>query len=405
MDYKLVKSCRICGSKRLKKYLDLGNQPLPNNLITPYFPDHSKYPLQVLFCESCSLSHLSIVVNPKLMFSNYFYHSSVSKTFMKHCYELGKKIKKIVKSHIKKQDLLVIDIASNDGCLLEQFKRLGYYVIGVEPAKNLAEECKKKNISVVNEFWSDETAKRLPACDVITATNVLAHVDDISGFLKICANKLRIYTKGILVVEVPYLFNLLNKNQFDTIYHEHLSYFLFKPLKIAFEKQGLNIFKVEQPNIHGGSLRIYASPYSYPKHKSVKGIERFEKLNKLHDFLTYSKFSGNVNKVRNELVTFLKSLRSYNKKVLAYGASAKGISLLNFCEIDNSMIRYIIDDTYEKQYKQIPGSRIQIVPRNYIEREKPDYILLLAWNFMKEIVSKVKFNGKWIIPIPKVVVK
>lgn len=401
MDYKRVTACRVCGSKKLKKYLDLGEVPLANNLSNP----EKKYPIEMLFCEECSLSMISVVVDPKILYSSYVYHSSISNTFKKHCRSMALTIKDILSKQSDLQNHMAVDIASNDGCLLEQFKAEGFYVMGVEPCKELAMEAEAKGISTVDEFWSEETAKRVPACDVITATNVFAHVDDVISFVKLAKSKLRVYSKGIMVVEVPYMANLLNYVQFDTIYHEHLSYFLFKPLYRLFNDLGCPIFRVDHLPMHGGSLRIFASPYEYEIEGSVNETLLSECNFGFNELSTYKDFSDNIEFIRNDLPFLLFSLAEEGKKVMGYGASAKGISLLNYCDIDNDVIHSIVDETPAKQGKLTPGSDVPIVPFEAFEKEKPDYILLLAWNFADELIKKTKHLGaKYIIPIPEVVI-
>jgi len=424
MDYKFITNCRVCGSANLRKYLDLGRQPLANGLLnSPETP--RKYPLQVLFCQECSLSQLSIVIDPKIIYKNYPYHSSVSETFKNHCREMAITIKKMyensypekvgtLKKDIKGRSYVtdsiskpfVVDIASNDGCLLEEFKAQNYYVMGVEPSKNLAQISNKKGISTVNGFWEKESAKGVPSCDVITATNVFAHVDDIKSFLELAKSKLRLYTKGIMVVEVPYLLNLIEQIQFDTIYHEHLSYFLVRPLRIIFKRIGIPIFKVEQYPIHGGSIRIYASPYERKEHQSVKEMEEKERAAGLYQFKTYTRYAKKVRDIRDHMVSLLKDLKSQGKKIAAYGASAKGISLMNYCGITNTDISYIADDTKAKQGKYAPGCNIPIVSKDHFDSNHPDFIALLPWNFADELMAKTKKfklkGGKYIIPIPQV---
>lgn len=402
MDYKEVTKCRVCGSTKLSKYLSLGEVPLANNLTN----DSRKYPVDVLFCEECSLSQLSIVVNPELLFSKYFYHSSVSKTFQEHCKQMAKDVKEILSKNVPSghTSFLVCDIAANDGCLLEQFRDEEYYTIGVEPCKDLAEKCREKRISVVDEFWNEETAARVPASDVITATNVLAHVDDIKQFVRLAKERLREYTRGIMVVEVPYLPEILCGNEFDTIYHEHLSYFLLKPLVRLFSDEGVPIFKAEFQDIHGGSLRIYASPYNYPVENSVESILGYEMNNGFYSFNKYQSFAKNIQIIMDDLPFLLFSLQQEGRKVMGFGASAKGISLLNYCGVDNSMIHSIVDETPEKQGHETPGTRIPIVPFDAFNKESPDYILLLAWNFKEELIRKtIHLGAKYIIPIPEVI--
>ena len=407
--YKTVKQCRICNSKNLVKYLDLGKTPLANSLIDTKNKSKKelKFPLRVLYCKDCSLSQLSIVVNPKVLFSQYVYRSSISKTFEKHCKEMAEKLVRMIKNY--KNDL-VVDIASNDGCLLRQFKDKGFRVVGVEPARNIANIANSNGIETLCTFWNHDVSKKIMEkygqVKVITATNVLAHVDDLNEFLK--AGNSLLEKDGLFVVEVPYLYDLLMKNEFDTVYHEHLSYFLVKSLKKLYEANGLNIFRIEEYPIHGGSLRIYASKNTLKIDKSVNDLLEFENNEKLYDAKTYKSFENKVKNIKKDLVNLLKKLKKNQKKIVAYGASAKGNTLLNYCGIDKNLISFVVDDTPEKQNKFAPGSKIPIKSSDYLDTEKPDYIVLLAWNFAKELMSKTKEHklrgGKYIIPIPKVII-
>lgn len=445
-DYKWITECRICGSARLKKYLDLGKQPLANQLLSSKHHLSKKYPLQVLFCQECSLSQLSVVVEPTILYTNYPYHSSVSETFRKHCREMAKTINEINPFESK----VIIDVASNDGCLLREFQEEGKFrwLIGYEPSQNLSEESiknlsridfrKKTHIDIRNQFFNKETP--IPHADVITATNVFAHVDNIKEFASLMESSLQKYNKSFCVVEVPYLFELLSKNQFDTIYHEHLSYFIFKPIKTLFNRFGLRIFRVDRMPIHGGSLRIYACPdfYKeehylddppppkdgkkhyrndltikevdsndiYPTEESVKDIEFFERTSGLYTFKLYSNFGRKVEDIRHHLKNLLKDLRSQDKKVMGYCASAKGSTLLNYCNIDTTYISAIVDETPQKQWKYMAGTGIPIVPFSHFESTDPDYIALLSWNFSEELMSKTRAHkakgGKYIITTPRV---
>lgn len=397
--YREVKSCRICHSVKLKKYLDLGEQPLVNSLVE----NARKYPLQVLFCEECNLSQLSIVVNPEILYKDYPYHSSVSKTFQDHCRGMAIEAKSYLSNDCTP---MVIDIASNDGCLLEQFKKEGYYVMGVEPANNLADEANKKGIQTVNAFWDKETSLRVPAVEVMTATNVFAHVDDIRSFLKHVKDKLQVHSKGIFIVEFPYLPNLIEGNQFDTIYHEHLSYFLLKPIKILFDSCGMNIFRVDKLNIHGGSIRVWASTCQRDIEPSVQDVLDEEEKNGYYNINTYLDFSNNVEYVKRQLKKTLEDVALGFGVVMGYGASAKGAMLLNVCGIEKHHIHSIVDETPDKIGKVIPGIGIPIVGFDNFDVVQPDYIILLAWNFKKELMLKTinhQVNrGQYIIPIPKV---
>lgn len=355
-----------------------------------------------MLCEECSLSQLSHVVSPQLMYTNYFYHSSISNTFKMHCAAMAKHL---LDNFYPIQDRgnkvpEVLDIASNDSCLLNEFMKYGYFCTGVEPASNLT-RC-NQDIHIVRDFWSNKLAKSYGwKKDFIIATNVVAHVHDLSDFLLGVKNALS--PMGMFVIEVPYAANLIAKNQFDTIYHEHLSYFLFTQLKHVLLEAGLHVFHVEQYPIHGGNIRVYASPYEYPRFKTVKALSTFEENNGFYLHETYDKFAERVYRIKEEFHAILKQLHSEGKKVMAYGASAKGISLLNYSSIQRSWIHSIVDDTPDKQGKFTPGTRIPIVDYSHFEKEKPDYIVLLAWNFASELIGKTKHLGaKYIVPIPEV---
>jgi len=441
MDYKVVKSCRICGSTNFHKYLDLGVVPACNALLDSRTQEEPKYPIEVLLCKDCFLSQLSVVVEPTVLYNNYPYHSSVSETFKKHCYDMALTLKAMWspspkpewflgsnEAWVEKQRPRVLDIASNDGCLLKQFRRAGFYILGVEPAKNLnnilfdnldkftQDECVDNLVPVIPRFWSSELAedlnyKRLRPwgeygegqIDFITATNVFAHVDDLTDFL----NGINIALKpnGIFVVEVPHLLSLIENNQFDTIYHEHLSYFLLGPLRRLFDKHGLPIFRVERLPIHGGSLRIYTSKDFYPEESSVEEIGTLEIEHNLYDVNTYDAFTERVKKSIQTFRTLMELFYVSGKKVMAYGASAKGISLLNYTDVDTKYIHSIVDDTPAKQNKFTPGSKLPIVGNSHFEFEKPDLMLLLAWNFAEELMAKTKSHkergGYYLVPIPE----
>lgn len=409
MAFKQVTRCRICNSPHLHSYLNLGETPLANGLVSSTTDEVTKYPLKVLFCDFCSLSQLSIVVDPKIMYSEYHYRSSVSQTFKNHCRDMALHLKEMFKVDFPK----MVDIASNDGALMREFQKVGYAVMGVEPARNLnwpycgGEPPVERPLPVIDAFWSHDVTKLYTVGlgrDIITATNVFAHVDDLGDFLAGVREWLT--DKGVFVVEVPYLYDLLSKHQFDTIYHEHLSYFLLKPLQILFDYCQLPIFRVERHPIHGGSLRIFASKNAHPVEKSVDDLIEFEIANNLYDFFTYEHFSNEVTQVRDDLVILLENLKAQGKKVMGYGASAKGCNLLNFSRLDSSHIKMIVDDTPDKQGKFIPGCNIPIVDFSHFNKEQPDYILLLAWNFAAELIAKTTLQSdrgcKYIVPIPKV---
>lgn len=401
--YRTVTRCRVCKSSELEKYLDLGNTPLVNKLPMSSSERIERYPLEVLFCKECALSQLSIVVSPEVLYaSNYPYYSSVSKTFREHCHQMALDLEAMlpmIQHPYGNKFPTVSDIASNDGCLLEEFRKEGFVVSGFEPCKELAAVSTSKLIGTVNDFFTEECAKNYSSSrHFVTATNVFAHVDDVQDFLRGIPYLLD--KSGVLVIEVPYLVDMIQKNEFDTIYHEHLSYFLLKPLVRLFRDAGIPIFKVDKLSIHGGSIRIYASQTPYEKHESVDRMLNDESA--YHHISAYYDFRRQVRIVVDNLDELLESLHKQGKRVLGYGASAKGVNLMNYCKLTTNDVQAIVDETLTKQGHYIPGCNIPIV--SFAEfGNKPDYIVLFAWNFAAELMEKTKHLGaKYIIPIPNV---
>lgn len=407
--YQPIEECRICGSKKLTKYLHFGMMPLANAYVEPNSKEKEfGFPLEVLFCETCALSQLSIVVEPEIMFSNYSYHSSISKTFQKHCSDMADQLK----GYLKKPNLFVLDIASNDGCLLREFKKKGFRVLGVEPAKNLAALANAEDLETMPFFWSEPIAQKIlqknGSPDAIVATNVFAHVHDLKNFVQ---NVKRILAdEGVFIIEVPYALNLIKKNEFDTIYHEHLSYFLVKPLKFLFEQEGMELRDVQEMPIHGGTIRVFVTKkenkvFLYQKNR-VEEFLAHEKKEGLHDLKSYFDFVNKLLDIKIDLLELLSKLKKSGKTIAAYGASAKGNTMLNYCGVSSDFIDFIIDETPEKQNKLYAGNHIPIFGYEELEKRKPDYLMILAWNFAKEIMGKTKEHekrgGKYIIPIPHV---
>ena len=395
--YKLHTSCRVCGSTKLIEYLNLGELPLSNNLCELPAERSQRYPLNVLFCEQCGLSQTGIVVDPEILFGHYVYRSSINKGYVDHCRKMAKDL---AGQYGLNQDSFVIDIAGNDGALLAEFKdEIGCRVLNVDPAKNLAQICEAKDIRVFSTFWGIPAAKHLiatqwPKADVITATNVFAHVDDVIEFME--AVKMVLKPTGVLVLEFPYLIDFIENNEFDTVYFEHLSYFSIRPLHKLCVKVGLNIMKVEKQNIHGGSVRVHIG-YGETDKSFVQfvGKELYDDYDKIDPYLTFADNSFNA------IQKFSDGIRSLPRTVAAFAASAKGNTLLNCAGITVSQIKYIIDETPEKIGKYSPGTHIPIVS---IPTEWPDYLVILSWNFSKEIIDKCRaagYTGKFIIPIPE----
>lgn len=443
MDYKQVTHCRICGSDQFTSYLKLGDHPLCNSLLNSPDEETPKYPVELLLCKGCHLSQLSVVVNPEILYSRYLYHSSVSQTFKDHCYKLGETLKSMwipaskpewfhgdQGEWDKKVFPTVLDIASNDGCLLKEFRKLGFGILGVEPAQNLnnvffdnlmtssSEENLDNLIPTIKGYWSTQLVNSVdwnkvrPWTDAtrsiglrsfVTATNVLGHVDDIGDFIE--GVKLILEPNGVFVAEVPYVYEMVEGNQFDTVYHEHLSYFLLGPLTKLFKDRGIPIFRVEQLPIHGGSLRVYAATDGRPIEDNVGDLINIEFAQGMYTLNPYFRFQVRVNKIKLRFAAILEVLKSSQKKVIGYGASAKGISLLNYCQVPKELIHSIVDDTPDKQFKFTPGTKIFITSSEKFKESSPDYIILLAWNFAKELMVKTEWHkdkgGQYIIPIPE----
>jgi hypothetical protein len=401
--------CRGCGNHLSKIFIDLGKSPLANSYLKKKEINEKEkiFPLKVFVCEKCFFVQLQEFENPEKIFSEYAYFSSFSSEWVTHARDYVDMITKKMKLNDKS---LVMEIASNDGYLLQFFLKKKIPVLGIEPAKNIAKVAQKKGISTKVEFFGTKLASKLKQeeikPDLIVANNVLAHVPKIHDFIE--GLKIVLNTNGVITIEVPHLLKLIKNIEFDTIYHEHYSYFSLKVLKDIFGKHDLTIFDVKEISTHGGSLRIFIKHKTNQKLKISKNIERL--LNKesnegLQKIKTYENFEMQVNKVKNELVSFLKNAKKNKKTVIAYGAPAKGNTLLNFSNITNDLIEFTVDKNPYKQKLFLPGSHILIKKPEAIIQTNPDFILILPWNIKDEIIKQVKNMGKWegkfVIPIPK----
>jgi len=403
-------SCRMCGSKNLYVYLDLGSSPLANSYVLE--SDRSlpefKAPLAIQLCEDCGLSQLTHVVNPELMFSHYLYVSSTPQTFRNHCDDFAVDSKSRLKN--KQDDLLCLDIASNDGCLLRSFRKNGFSIVGVDPARNLAKEANEAGIPTLCAYWSEIVAQEIMndygKPSVITATNVFAHVDDVHSFVRAVQTCLQ--TDGLFVLEFPYLLNFIHSNAFDTAYHEHLSYVALSPVMQLLEKYNMEVIdRVLFPSIHGGTIRVISAHKGrYPVSSHVRQQVEVEAEFGLKKRETYDAFAARVFEIKKELVSLLEESSAHGKTIWAYGASAKGNTLLNFFGIDSKLVKKIIDDNPKKWGLLTPGTGIPITGIHEL-KEKPsqvDDLLLLAWNFGQEIISRsqtVGYRGNYLFPVPK----
>jgi len=401
---KPVRACRICGGERLVKYLDLGMMPLANNLAPSAAAalQMNRFPMQVQFCEDCAMSQLTVVIDPREMFSHYTYRSSVSRGYVDHCRAMAKSA--AVKLNLVADDL-VVDIAGNDGTLLAEFRdELGVEVLNVDPAENIAKIAEERGIPTINDFWSAAVAARIVEDHgrprLITATNVFAHVDDVRGFVS--AAKDCLADDGSLLLEFPYGVDFIEHREFDTIYFEHLSYVLIRPVAELAKRAGLELFAVERFDIHGGSVRVYlGNPGAHTVESSVGEFLSREASGGFHEAARYMRWNDEIDELVRSLGMELRALREAGKKVAAFAASAKGNTLLNACRLDRRTIAYIVDDTPEKIGRFSPGTGIPIVDRSRLAEDPPDYLVILAWNFARDIIDgTADYSGKYVIPIP-----
>ncbi|HTO93654.1 MAG TPA: sugar nucleotide-binding protein, partial [Bacteroidota bacterium] len=398
--------CRFCGADSLLRYLDLGSTPLANSYLTPDALGASEFreELALQVCTACGLSQLTRVVHPDLMFKNYLYVSSTTATFRTHCEELAATSSRVAGAAAGD---LVMDIASNDGCLLSKFMDIGMRVVGVDPAENLAAEANAAGIRTLNAYWSPaiarDVAARFGRPKIVTATNVFAHVDDVHSFVDGVAACLA--PEGVFVIECPYALDFIEKNEFDTAYHEHLSYIGITPLAKLMAKHGMELFDVEYfGDLHGGTIRSFICRAGertrtgrveehLAREKSF-GITRAE---------TYRAFAERVLLNKRQLRELVARERAAGKVIWAYGASAKGNTLVNFFELSDRDVPVVIDDNPKKWGYFTPGARMRIAGIGELAGARVDYLLLLAWNFKSEIIARCNaahYAGAYIVPVP-----
>ena len=411
-NYILERKCRICSGENLQLVLDLGNQPPANSLLekTQINEGELKFPLRLYWCSDCFLVQLLDIVSKEHLFQHYLYMTSASKPIVSH---FEKYAKSVFDQFLKNSNNpLVIEIGSNDGSLLGEFKKLGVQILGIEPASNLAKLSNDLNIDTLNEFFSLDIAKQITESrtpSVIVANNVIGHIENLHNIME--GIKVLIGKTGVFIFEVPYLIDLIKNLEFDTIYHEHLSYFSLLPLNNLIEQFGLEIFDVQKQDVHGGSIRVFVSvENNFQINDSVKKMINDEHEFGLEKIDVYKIFSVKIGELKKDLKQVLVDLKKEGKSIFGYGAPAKGNVLLNYCDIDNSILEFIIDTTPIKQGKFTPGTHIPIVsPSNIMKKGVGGTALLLAWNYEREILEKEKESrnngGKFVIPIPSPVIK
>ena len=403
----MLSKCRFCSHSLEHTFVDLGMSPLSNAFLNSEYLNCAEkfYPLHAYVCANCFLVQLEQFESPDLIFSDYAYFSSYSDTWLSH----AKSYTELMVKHFSfDKTSQVIEIASNDGYLLQYFQQMGIPVLGIEPAANVAKVAEGKGIPSLVKFFGVQTAKDLVSegkqADLLLGNNVLAHVPDLNDF--VAGMKIVLKPQGILTMEFPHVLQLIQHNQFDTIYHEHFSYFSFLTVEKIFATHGLTLFDVEELSTHGGSLRIYG------RHSEGDGkiSDRVTELKAkeieagLNQIETYLGFGEKVKSIKRDLLSFLIDAKKHGKSIVGYGAPAKGNTLLNYCGIRTDLIAYVVDRSPHKQGLFLPGTHIPIFSPDKIRETKPDYLLILPWNIKDEIIRQMadirKWGGNFVIPIP-----
>jgi hypothetical protein len=403
--------CRFCKTELSRVFIDLFNSPASNSFLTAEQLNEPEtfYPLKVYTCHQCFLVQVDEYKKSDAIFdSNYVYFSSYSTSWLKHAQAYTEMM---TKRFGYTKDSLVIEVASNDGYLLQYFHQNDIPVLGIEPTANTAEVAKTKGVDSVVDFFGVKLAKELVSknrkADLLLGNNVLAHVPDIVDFVG--GMKIILKDTGVITMEFPHLMQLVDNNQFDTIYHEHFSYLSFTTVKQIFESQGLEMFDVDQIPTHGGSLRVYAKhkeDVSKPVSDNVAALLALETSKGLSGLEYYDGFQEKAIKVKLDLLNFLIQRKSEGKKVAAYGAAAKGNTLLNYCGVKADLVDFVVDANPHKQNKFLPASHIPVMDEDYLKAEKPDYVIILPWNLKDEITKQLSYirdwGGQFVVPIPTV---
>ena len=407
-----VRGCLFCGSPLRWTFVDLGMHPLCESYLTHEQLNQMEpfYPLHVFVCEKCFLIQLHEYVSPAEIFTEYAYFSSYADSWVQHAKRYTEMIVERLKLTTKS---LVVELASNDGYLLQHFVAKGIPVLGIEPAANVAEAARKKDVPTLVKFFGRQTASELVAergtADLVLGNNVLAQVPDINDF--VAGIKVLLASHGVVTIEFPHLMKLMEENQFDTIYHEHFFYFSLMTAERIFVAHGLALFDVEELPTHGGSLRIYGHHEEDSAHlvtDRYRELKQREKVARLDQVETYALFGEKVKGTKRKLLEFLIEAKRKGKSIAGYGAPGKGNTLLNYCGIRSDFLDYTVDRSTYKQGKFLPGTHIPIYSPDKIRETKPDYVLILPWNFKDEIMEQVSYirewGGQFVVPIPEATV-
>ena len=406
----MINQCRFCNNSLKSTLVDLGSSPFANSYISAEQIHQMEpfYPLRVYVCEQCYLVQLPVFQSSEEIFSDYAYFSSFSDSWLQHAEVYVNDMIDRFGFDIKSQ---VIEIASNDGYLLQYFKERGIPVLGIEPAKNVAQAAQQAGIQTLEKFFGCQTAMDLTRegkhADLLIGNNVLAHVPDLNDFVK--GMKMILKPHGIITMEFPHLMRLMAENQFDTIYHEHFSYFSFTIVNKVFDHHGLRIFDVDELPTHGGSLRIYArhaEDASKAVSENVAGLLKHEAAEGFENLELYRSFSQKVQSTKRSILDFMVRTKNGCKSIVGYGAPAKGNTLLNYCGIGTDFMEYTVDRSPHKQGYYLPGTHIPIHHPDKIKETRPDYVIILPWNLKDEIMRQMAYirdwEGKFVTLIPKV---
>jgi SAM-dependent methyltransferase len=404
-----VADCRFCSAPLRLTFADLETSPLANSFVTPeqLRQGETFYPLHAYVCEQCFLVQLEEFEAPEEIFSDYVYFSSVSQSWVEHA---RRYVEGVSGRFGLGPESFVVEIASNDGYLLQWFVEAGVPVLGVEPAANVAAVAEERGVPSLVEFFGSDLATRLAAearsADLIVGNNVLAHVPALNDFVE--GLRILLAPGGVVTMEFPHLLRLIEETQFDTIYHEHFSYLSFLTVEQVFAAHGLRLFDVEEQPTHGGSLRIYAGHADGP-HETTDRVDELrarEEQAGLRDLETYTSFGERVRALKRELLAFLLEAAREGKTVAAYGAAAKGVTMLNYCGVRSDLVEYVVDRSEHKQGLFMPGSRIPVHPPERVDETKPDYLLILAWNLKDEIIGQMahvkELGTRFVTPVPHV---
>lgn len=404
------KRCRFCSSPLTHTFIDLGMSPLSNAYLGDLQLHRMEpfYPLHAFVCANCFLVQLEEHETPQKIFSDYAYFSSYSSSWLDHCRQY---VDQMVERFGLGRQHQVIEIASNDGYLLQYFLKYDIPVLGIEPAENVARDARDSGIPTISQFFGVAAAWELVAqgkkADLLLGNNVLAHVPDLNDFVS--GMKVVLKHDGIITMEFPHLLQLIKQNQFDTIYHEHYSYLSLMTVSTIFEQHGLSIIDVQELTTHGGSLRVFACHEGSLNFAPIDRVARLltkELQAGLGNIETYTDFAKKVHMAKRALLQFLIKVKNDGKSVVGYGAAAKGNTLLNYCGIRQDFLDYVVDRSPHKQGKYLPGTHISICEPQKVFETRPDYLLILPWNLRDEVMEQMShiraWGGKFVIPIPQV---